>query len=757
MGISILETVLFLLTVSGVSRTRALKPFGIQSGDVGSSAGSSYSGTMSYDADDNVVFVTGSTYSPFFDLSTTTSVASSTSGCFLSILSIPTTDTDSPTFLYKERLGTSSRVESCSTLVRIDSSKIYLGGQSEEGGLLTSVRPSTSSSSLQYGTVLDLDVDLRLDSTTSTTLLGGRLLHGAPVQSTRAMVSESLGDSIFIVSQESDQSKQNPDFDVTQLEPNLVVYPKWGTKFVVNVMKLTHKEQWNGGSNTAVTFESPSWNTKIGTNHHPVYIGGIELSSSSSTLVVAGSAIGSNGVSIPASITEDWAGFITLLDVSNGQVMDAKRIETQANETTRIEGICKHPSKDSEIYLVGSTTGQMDLVDSTNNDTTAFVMCITLPDLTVSWTKQLDAKAGPQSSDVSHADIVGFACAVTDDGVYVGGVVKDGAAINDSIHRSAGKDDIWVGYVDNTSHDLLWVRQLGTSDDERISALQVDKDGDILVLGDSNGSFMRQKKEGDTTTDIFLLRLSKSTGEYPVPVSDGFKPSSPADTGNDIPTSSPAFTPTHPPIVTINRRPTLAPVANLTTPQANSSGESGNAGIVAVVVVLSAIGLIIGCFVYQRRNHARQLETDSSQVEQYLSNFDDVDVDLKRSATGGWHGTYVNHDGGPRYHTDNGLPDDDYITFSGGEMSPLTHSSIIQDSLFSLDDEEPVLGGPGALGRGSFHSRQSSYRGLVDVYNNYDLSHHRLPSVRSQAMVDIDIDEVEDVKKTSARWGREII
>jgi hypothetical protein len=67
-------------------------------------------------------------------------------------------------------------------------------------------------------------------------------------------------------------------------------------------------------------------------------------------------------------------------------------------------------------------------------------------------------------------------------------------------------------------------RQLGTPDNERVSALQVDTDGDVLVLGDSNGSFMRQKKQGDTTTDIFLLRLSKSTGEYPVSVSDAVQP-----------------------------------------------------------------------------------------------------------------------------------------------------------------------------------------------------------------------------------------
>jgi hypothetical protein len=81
---------------------------------------------------------------------------------------------------------------------------------------------------------------------------------------------------------------------------------------------------------------------------------------------VAGSAIGSNGsCSIPASLTEDWAGFVTLLDAPNGEAswMQKNELKPKQMKTTRIEGICKHPSKESEIYLIGSTTGQMDLAE----------------------------------------------------------------------------------------------------------------------------------------------------------------------------------------------------------------------------------------------------------------------------------------------------------------------------------------------------------------------------------------------------------
>lgn len=752
----ILRTSALAVTLSVV--VQALKPFGIQSGGAGF-YGSSYASAMSYDAERDLVFVTGSTYSPFFDLKETTSSPSLTSGCFLSILSLPTANTAGDSdFIYKERFGTSDVVESCSSLTRVDS-KIYIGGQAEEGGLLTSLRPVGSDESVQYGIVLDVAVDVQFDKYTASTLLGGRLLHKSNVESVRAMVRSSTGDSIFVVSQISDIKGTTPDFDQSDSEPNLVDQPKWGEDFKLNVIMFNHREgQPSTGSNPATTFDGESWNTVIGINQNPVDVAGITLFSTSNVLLVAGSAIGNNDDSIPITNTDSWAGFVTLLNADSGKVIKSLRIDTidtKYTVTTRVEGICRHPDREDEIYLVGSTDGDIDESgdDPEQQALTAFLMRLSVLDLDLemSWVQQMNAIPGPLSMASASAEMVGLACAVTDDGVYVGGVVVDGAVVNDERHSSAGMDDIWIGFVDSTTEDLVWTRQIGTPDNEHLSALEVDKNGDVLVLGNSNGSFMRRKTDGDLSTDIFLMRLTKLDGEFPVPQSDIDIPIS-DDTINEQPSPS---TPSDSP-----NAPAFAP--NLAIPETSSSDNGGgsNAGVVAVVIVISAILVVVGCFIFKRRHKDHHAETDSSHIERYVGGFDDVEVDLKHSATGGWHGTYVNHDGGPRYFSDDGMPDDDCITFSRGEMSALTHSAIVKESLFSLDDEEPELGG-GAVALGDFRSRQSSYRGLVDVYNNYDLSHHRLPShqqrsVRPRAMVDVDIDEEEEGLYNS-RWGREII
>jgi hypothetical protein len=95
---------------------------------------------------------------------------------------------------------------------------------------------------------------------------------------------------------------------------------------------------------------------------------------------------------------------------------------------------------------------------------------------------------------------------------------------------------------------------------------------------------------------------------------------------------------------------------------------------------------------------------ERAHVFSYLQAFDVEDVDLRHSATGGWHGTYVNR-----------------LAYAYSfETAPLTHSSIVTDSLFmdvdtkaslrpssSSDDEEESLG-----------SGSRGYDGLVSAYGD---------------------------------------
>jgi hypothetical protein len=713
-------------------------PCGIQSGrDDDKRVGNSFAGSMTYDADTNSVLVTGATYSSFFE-EVDNLKNDSNSKCFLSIISLTSSPEQNPDFLSKTTFGTTSSEASCSSLTKLDSNKIYVGGFSEEGGPLTSMRPIGSIASKQYGIVLDVDVDLRIEqnptsiSSTTTTLLGGRLLHYAPIQSIVALVLTKLGDTIFVVSQQSEQVQMSPQFDVSSEQPNLIEHTKWGTNFYINVMMLKRRQGLvENGLNDMTTFESPFWNTDIAVQRNSVDVAGLAHFSQSSILVVAGSSDGSNGQIIPQSISDQWNGYVTLLNSASGSWINSTRIETQVGKLTRVEGICHHPDSEDEIYIVGSTNGRFnkDIEDEDSGNMTAFLLRVTVPGLTLDWARQLRAKVGPKTT--GRAEMLGMACAVTDDGVYIGGVMKRGSVIDDLTQKSTGKDDIWISYLSTDTKKILWTRQIGSPEDEHLSSLMVDSDGNVLVLGNTKGSFMRHKAQDDLTSDIFLLRLTKLTGEYPLPVSE-----------NSVPSNTPLNSSGKPEI--------LIP---------HDDGRGIN--LLIAFIVICSLAILVACFINYRRPKSKNLEITLSEVEEYMYGIDDeVEIDLQRSSTGGVHGIYVNHDGAPRPYPNRFLGEDECITFSSpGEMSNLTHATIIKDSLFSLDDDDHDLYGGGALGhhRPALPSKHTSYRGLVDVYNNYDLSHHRLPASRPQPLVEVKIDDDDSQPISRSWWGREII
>jgi hypothetical protein len=792
---SLLALLLLTTTVS------AQGPFGIQSNEPNTGS-SSYAGSLSYDSDNSVIFLTGATYGTVWNIGTSASPTNA-SNCFFGILSLPdsTTSTDA-SWVYSDRLGTQTVVESCSTLLKIDSSKVYLGGSSEEGGLLTSLRTLGSDTATQYGTILDLDIDLRLNGDSSSKLLGGRLFHSDSVQSIRAMAAGPLGDSVYVVSQESDLNTLISDAGLGG-EPNWVANQKFGSNYVLQVRKMFPKPVSSPNVDPADTLHSSngSWKIEIGTKLNPVNVAGIELMSSS-TLLLAGSAIGSDGDAIPPTAqvddATDWAGFVTLLTSANGIIINSYRLDVTPSSSSsvtrsRIEALCRAPNEENVVYLVGSTNGRLELDNYDREDQTAFLIQLKVPELAIGWAKQLDAKSGPTSVDATKSEMMGRACAVTEDGnfVYVGGVVKDGAIVNSQPLQSKGQDDLFVALVDTETQDWKWVRQLGTSQDETLSDMTVDKNGNAIVLGDTRGSFMRQKTAGDTASDVFVVSLILDTGDYTVAVDQGvdipattiapttptvttaplpteLPPSEPTPTTPTTPSARPSTAPTST-TPTIVRRPTIPPIPELEPTPPDGAQEAvkddgGNGGTIAVVIVLVSILIIGFCFYWQRRAYSAK-NPDGDNILEFLKGFDDVEVDLKHSATGGFHGTYVNHDGGPRFYSDSGMPPEETVTFrgtssGGSEMSPLTHSSIVQDSLFSLDDDEDEgpnnFGGGGSVGDGRRHS---SYKGLVDVYNHTwnDMSQHRLPAARPRPLVDVNIDDEGEATNQPAGWGREII
>jgi hypothetical protein len=198
------------------------------------------------------------------------------------------------------------------------------------------------------------------------------------------------------------------------------------------------------------------------------------------------------------------------------------------------------------------------------------------------------------------------------------------------------------------------------------------------------------------------------------------------------------------------------------TPKASSDdGDGRNMTKYASMLafLLASIAAITLAAVFVGRRMPREVNTDRSEVLGYLGEFDVEDIDLKHSATGGWHCNYANSlaegvntgpvsvDGGFMASDNNSNND----VSSNGDFAPLNaaasksnskNSNLLADSLFMDDDGPVMLGGlDGSGGSG----RTSGYGGLADAYNNSSSFDEQSGSRSNQS------------RRKTDTWGREIV
>jgi hypothetical protein len=710
------------LTVGFLIVTPVLStPYGIQTVDTKSS----YAGAMEYDANNNVVYVTGSTYGSFWNQKGTLTI-SNTSSCFFGILQLPSTNADSllpPSWIYKQKLGVPNILGTCSSMAVLNT-KVYLGGWTEPGGLLNELIKPEETHAPQYGTVLDLDIQLNVTEPLLTTaeFRGGRLNYNTnDAESTIAMALSIVDDALYVASYIADDSDTLTDGSVTD-QPNYSTggENKRGSHYFASIKKLIPTS-----SGSTETFQKAPIQRAIETDQVIGNVAGL-LHFNDTVLIMAGSAKGNN-IAFPLhgalGISSD--GYISLFQSTNLAILGGMRIRSQDGRDDFIRGLCMNPGE-PYIYVVGITKGTFTPDENFDQVSQAFIKKIQLDTLNEIWTKALTANIGTKSGNVE-----GLSCSVTSDGnyVYLGGVVKDGATIGD--HVTQGGDDFFVAQYTTDFGTFVWDKQLGTGGNEFLSDMVCDQSGNLIVFGNTDGSFFRRREQGDYS-DVVVLAIDRVNGYAPVSIDESHFTDS---------TSNPR---------------TPAP----------SEPSQHHSGVLVVASVVSVCALAMACFAVQRRRRKRESYPDSTHILEYLRGFDNVEVDLKHSATGGYHGTYVNHDGGPRFYR--GEPEQ--ISF-GNEMSPLTYDPIVEQSLFCIDDDDaPSFGGAGNLQRQS-----SNYDGLMAAYNNAwgDLSPHTLPDSSSSrcppqrmtssrhsrlahSIVDEDFTEV-NIHDTKNHWGREII
>jgi hypothetical protein len=671
----------------------------------------SFASGMVYDTEHQVIYVTGQVGS---------------SSCFLGIMKQTTTGLQ---FLSKQVFEESAVCQSVA--LRTDqTATLLLISIMEEGGLLTSKRPQGSERAQQYGGMIELQVSV--DGLTSTYRQSNSLLvHQDRVQIPRSIVADArLGNRAILAIMTSESSDEN-EYDslggILNLTPS--GYLKYGNGFSMTV------EMVQLGTTGADGVQQPvakQWKKPFGVMDDETTFGVLVNQVSLHTqdeLIVVGSTRGSG----QAFGEEDsnnggfvLGGFLTKLSTSTGALLMSKRIyfgdsnnDNSANATnTAIQGICHHDSDADFIYAVGS---YIDI--SKNFVAVPFLTKVDADSLDPIWEVSFPAStnAGGVTCGISNA--------VDQDGngfVYVAGVVEDGGQMMEQTTTHL-QDDVFVAQVATADGSVIWIRQIGTAGNDRLAhgegGLVVIDDG-VLLMGDTTGNLYSTSSQA---SEIFVVHVDAQgnipettevsgvacdnavSGTMPItrPVKEGSSSNGDEgviDTTNNEQVAATTPTPlaTVPPIPGEFTEPPLATVSPVTS-EASENEDAVSTGnkvaiFMSVILLIFLLFFLYMCFQQKKQEKV----TERALVFSYLQAFDVEDIDVRHSATGGWHGTYVGklaqgHVSGSSGIDNIDFPDadDGYDIGSGGGnlLSGFSHSSIVKDSLFVDYDSTPTYGG----------------------------------------------------------------
>jgi hypothetical protein len=723
----------------------------IQSGP--ESGGRSVAGGIILDPILNVLYVTGATDGSFFG----PTIDESSTNCFLA-----TVNFQQEGWAAMTQLGNTDVAESCNALLRLGDS-LYLAGAALEGGMLSELRARGSLKATVYGMILDVTTN-----SGEFVLQGGNLQHEYHVQYPIAMDQDSK--YLYVASIISEDVTENKFY-----EPFTPQEYGYGSAFSVKVQRFQVAPKSAGDASLQQTLVQ-LWQREIGTSSS-VYAAGL-LYMSTSSLILTGATKGWDSGLPDATPGDDYDGIITELNPSTGLLTSRSfRVESQPERDERIYGSCKPVGDENDFYVVGMTTGNLESTDARTDQTAqAFIMKVEVDPTrgySVKWIRQVGAEGGTGSNNVE-----GIACAVTPDArnVYMVGRVHANAVMSNTDQKSAGGTDMFIMQLDAIEGSTNYIRQIGSAGDDYVTDVTCDKEGNAIPLLTTLGSMYRDNDESKEQ-DIVVMSVSRADGTFDLPIGmtdsgsgSGVTPTEPVvnppppvaqPTGGTPPAPTPAAT--SPPVVDESSNDGSSTQVGTATSNGGGGDDKKGAKIAIAVIVLSVVALA-GFLVYRRASNGKDLYySDEDHVVEYLKGFDDVEVDLKHSATGGWHGTYLN----PRYQSSdnysyNSETTDTSIRFDG-------NSSYVRDSLFMDDYDAPSLSGVQDDGemsdeREGLTRQRSNYDGLLDAYNTTwdELSPHVMPTAsRPSPKRDLSnkkhVLETIDFMKDDDAWGKEII
>ncbi|KAL3823949.1 hypothetical protein ACHAXA_007920 [Cyclostephanos tholiformis] len=363
---------------------------------------------------------------------------------------------------------------------------------------------------------------------------------------------------------------------------------------------------------------------------------------------------------------------------------------------------------------------------SENEKMEAFLMKIDLSTMNTLWTVQVGAIVTDGENKLKGSAL-GYGCAVTRDGedVYLTGLVKENGVVTDfsdadvqdgvEDRRSMGGTDVFVSSYKTDSGVRNFLKQVGSTRDDFPSrgsgGITTDRLGNAIITGHTRGSLMRSRSKAefiygpsgeDAAMDIFIMSLDRLTFDHIQIATDTTKE----------PEQEPAMTEEEGDVETDTGSSGSDSASGVTDPGAetvtstsskNSKKNTGAlVGIIAVASVFIILSVVATVVVIRRIKKSKrdkaEVTTNSTNLHgsrrhsdgnmpvpqrgawrhhnalNPMRNFNpDVKVEVRNSASGGWHGVY----------------DEDHLQ-SVDFGAPGANDGIVEQSLFMEDEVREI-------------------------------------------------------------------
>jgi hypothetical protein len=625
---SFLSTTSAVIEVDENSYTTTYQPGGLQSGP-DPNGGSTFVASVAYSEQSNSILMTGSTWGRFFESSeqlldenfdmygNRITDPKIVQGCFVADVTLPGANSASQHtyegeevgniyFTHRQRLRAPSSNNACNAIQLFpDTSSVMVAGHSEEHDteMITAIEEVTATK--QLGMLFDFAWNMQGDH--SLLMSGGQQLSDIEAIYPTAMTSKTNNeaDGLIVVFMEANNEAKHIDVKEGEQTHDPEKYFDYGAGYGFSVGLYRFEEEQVTAKTTIQKIKN-DWFIQYNTTDTKAQVNVNDVVRIASGLIMVVGTTNGQGHAFGSETDQgkDLDGFIAKISPTTGQLI----IEPGFSPSYRIQsnnhkhgndwanGICHDPNDTLKIvYIVGTTEGKMPNSNDNVKGTSAYLMKFDARHMQPIWTKQIGA---------SHA-VHGMACAVTPDGksVWIGGTVYENGVIpNAGVKKSFGGMDIFVAKLSTESGTVELLKQMGSDKDDEIAlrgGLVTDVFGNAVVVGNTYGSLYRIRTAEETNADAFVLTVGLFDGATaPLPVSEIQK-----------------------------------------------TGGSG-IGRVLLWMILLPILCVLLFYLYQRRSRKIQRRSNAttprSEVISYLHAFDIEDIELKHSATGGWHCNFVN-------------------------------------------------------------------------------------------------------------------